>query len=90
VYELSRYRGVIHLRTPPSGEYNHRNPLRMESAQEAAAIDARIADAWRGYPRVFFVDHSHKFIDKVGQAIELIRNEISECCRPAIASPHAA
>jgi predicted ATPase len=81
--ELARYRAVLHLRTPPSGEYNHRNPLRVESVQEAAAIDARIAEAWRGHPRLFFVDHSHKFIDKVSRALELIRNEIPECCRPA-------
>jgi hypothetical protein len=82
--ELARYRAVIHLRTPPSGEYNHRNPLRVETAQEAAAIDARITDAWRGHPRVFLIDHSQKFIDKVSHALELIRNEIPECCRPAM------
>ena len=79
--ELARYHAVIHLRTPPAGEYNHSNPLRIEDAQEAALIDERIAAAWRGHPRVFFVDHALKFIDKVAAALELIRNEIPECCR---------
>lgn len=81
--ELARYRAVIHLRTPPAGEYNHRNPLRIESVKEAAAIDARIAVAWKGHPRVLFVDHAHKFFEKVARALELIRNEIPECCRVA-------
>lgn len=43
--ELARYTTVIHLRTPPRGEYNHHNPLRTETAAEAAAIDERIAAA---------------------------------------------
>jgi predicted ATPase len=79
--QLARYHAVIHLRTPPAGEYNHRNPLRTESVTEAAAIDERIADAWRGHPRVFFVDHTPKFIEKVGRALELIRENIPVCCR---------
>ena len=45
--QLGRYAAVIHLRTPALERgYNHRNPLRIESAVEAAALDARIADAW--------------------------------------------
>src|ERR1051326_8302380 len=43
--ELARYHTVIHLRTPPlgSGFYNHSNPLRVETEEEAGAIDRRIA-----------------------------------------------
>ncbi len=41
--ELARYTAVIHLRTPShSGGYDHANPLRIESADEAEAIDARV------------------------------------------------
>jgi predicted ATPase len=79
--QLARYRAVIHLRTPPAGEYNHRNHLRTESAHEAAEIDERIAAAWQGHPRVYFVDHAQKFIDKVGRALEIIREELPTCCR---------
>ena len=78
--ELAHYTTVIHLRTPPSGEYNHKNPLRIESAKEAAAIDERIVAAWSGHPRVFFVDHANKFIDKAQRALEIIHGEIPECC----------
>ena len=50
--QLARYHAVIHLRTPTDGNgYNHGNPLRIETAAEAAAIDARIAEAWAGHPR---------------------------------------
>jgi len=42
--QLGRYSAVIHLRTPAAHHgYNHNNPLRLESAAEAAAIDERIA-----------------------------------------------
>ncbi|HEY5938811.1 MAG TPA: ATP-binding protein, partial [Kofleriaceae bacterium] len=54
--ELARYDAVIHLRTPTfDGGYNRQNPLRVESAAEAALIDARIADAWAEHPRRFEV-----------------------------------
>ena len=78
--ELARYRAVIQLRTPPPGEYNHRNPLRTESVEEAARIDERIAAAWRGHPRIHVVPHTHKFIEKVERALDLIRAEIPDCC----------
>src|SRR5690606_33373261 len=38
--ELSRYSAVIHLRSPNVAHgYNHVNPVRIESAEEARAID---------------------------------------------------
>lgn len=41
--QLDRYYAVIHLRTPASDQgYDHTNALRVESAAEAMAIDARI------------------------------------------------
>lgn len=53
--EIARYHAVIHLRTPTSPDaYGHENPLRIESLDEAAAIDARIAESWSTHPRRFF------------------------------------
>jgi hypothetical protein len=52
VAELARYAAVLHLRTPTLTDgYNHQNALRIESAEDAAAIDERIAEAWKGHPR---------------------------------------
>jgi hypothetical protein len=80
--QLGRYDMVIHLR-PPSAEhgYNHSNPLRIESAAEAAAIDERIARAWDGHPRRFFVESTDDFLAKVHRAMTLLRNEVPPCCR---------
>jgi predicted ATPase len=80
--EMERYAAVIHLRTPPIEDgYNHDNPLRIESAQQAAEIDERIALAWDGHPRRFFVDSAHEFLSKAQRALELIRQEVPGCCQ---------
>jgi predicted ATPase len=80
--ELGRYDTVIHLRTPASDQgYNHQNPLRTESATHAAEIDGRIADAWAQHPRRFVVASASNFLDKAAQALEILRDEMPECCR---------
>lgn len=80
--QLARYDAVIHLRTPEAGDgYNHQNPLRVESAAEAAAIDARILQIWEKHPRRFIVEPSRDFIAKASRAIDLLRGEMPECCR---------
>ena len=80
--ELRRYNAVIHLRTPvPEHGYNHRNPLRTESAIDAADIDRRIGEAWSLHPRRFLVESSADFLDKATQALALLRNEMPECCQ---------
>lgn len=80
--QLRRYHAVIHLRTPAiEGGYNHQNPLRIESAAEAAAIDARIAGAWEAHPRRFVVEASPDFLTKTARTLQLLRDEMPECCR---------
>ncbi len=80
--QLKRYDAVIHLRTPAiDNGYNHTNPLRIESAADAAAIDARIAQLWQGHPRRFIVEATPDFIGKASRAIEILRAEMPECCR---------
>ncbi len=81
--ELARYDVVIHLRTPTSDAgYNRQNPLRYESAVEAAAIDARIATAWANHPRRYEVPATPDFLSKAARAIEILRGEIPACCQP--------
>ena len=77
----ARYDAVIHLRTPPVAGYNHQNPVRIESAAEAAAIDERIARAWEGHPRRFVVESTAEFLDKARTAVALLREELPACCR---------
>ena len=80
--QLRRYDAVIHLRTPPLQQgYNHQNPLRTESAAEAANVDVRIAQAWERHPRRFVVEPSSDFLDKAARAVEILRGEMPECCK---------
>lgn len=80
--QLGRYDAVIHLRTPTlDAGYNHRNPLRIESAEEAATIDAHIATGWQRHPRRFVVEASVDFLSKAARALEILRGEMPECCR---------
>lgn len=80
--ELARYDAVIHLRTPTSPDaYNRDNPLRIESVEEAAAIDVRITEQWSAHPRVFVVEPTEDFLHKAARALALLRQEVPECCQ---------
>lgn len=80
--QLARYDVVIHLRTPPAEQgYNHQNPLRTETAEDAAAIDARIAAVWARHPRLHVVGNAANFLDKAARVLDLLRLEMPECCK---------
>jgi hypothetical protein len=80
--QLGRYDAVIHLRPPTTANgYNQRNPLRIESSMEAAAIDDRIATVWETHPRRFVVEAAPDFLSKAARVIEILRGEVPECCR---------
>ena len=79
---LARYEAVIHLRTPTAERgYDHRNPLRLETAEQAAMIDTRIEAAWAGHPRRRFVPSAHDFLDKVRTTLDALATLLPECCR---------
>jgi hypothetical protein len=83
--ELRRYDTVIQLRTPTAEQgYNHRNPLRTESAASAAAIDAKILDVWRDHPRRFVIEATASFLDKAAQAVQLLSDEVPDCCAGSV------
>ncbi len=80
--EMRRYAAVIHLRTPPPGAgYNNGNPLRTETAEAAAAIDAALVTIWEAHPRRFIVPASSDFLEKAARTIGILRNELPECCK---------
>lgn len=79
--ELIRYDCVIHLRTPAGGRgYNHVNPVRTESAHDAAEIDERIGQAWDGHPHRFVIAATGDFLDKAAQVLTLLQSELPSCC----------
>jgi predicted ATPase len=78
--ELARYEAVIHLRTPDPRDYTHDNPVRIESATQAAVIDEAIAVAWRQHPHVSVVESRASFLDKAAAALALVRAKLPACC----------
>jgi predicted ATPase len=80
--ELRRYDAVIHLRSPGTNNgYNHQNPLRIESAESAAALDRAILSLWQSHPHRYVVEASPNFLLKAREALEVLRAELPECCR---------
>jgi predicted ATPase len=80
--QLCRYDAVIHLRTPRADDgYNHQNPLRLESADEAALVDQRLIDVWARHPRRFIVEAAPDFLAKAKRVLDILRAELPECCR---------
>lgn len=87
--QLGRYRSVIHLRSPSlEFGYNYQNPLRVESAAAAAAIDARILEFWSGHSTRFVIESSSDFLDKAAMALHVLRPQVPECCRHVIPDLH--
>jgi predicted ATPase len=79
---LDRYGAVVHLCTPDGQNgYDHSNPLRIESAEEAARLDARIQDVWSGHPRRYVVPSTHDFLDKLALTLSVLYRELPACCR---------
>lgn len=80
--EFTRYKAVIHLRSPSmENGYNHQNPIRIESAEEAATIDQKIHEIWKGHPNYRQVPSTDSFLEKMNQAISLIKSEMPKCCQ---------
>lgn len=80
--ELARYDAVIHLRSP--GEhagYNHVNPVRIEDAIEAAAVDARLLAAWQAHPCRVVVPAAPDFLAKALEVLTDMRAHLPACCR---------
>lgn len=80
--QLARYSAVIHLRVPSVDDgYNNSNPLRLESAEEAAKIDDRIANLWAEHPHRFSIESADSFLTKATRVLDVLSGQVPECCR---------
>ncbi len=85
---FARYHTVIHMRTPSANRgYDLSNPVRIESPEQAAALDAKIEAAWDGHPNRIIVDATERFTDKVEQVTKLILAAMPNCC-PEMLNSH--
>jgi hypothetical protein len=75
---FARYTTVIHLRTPAlsMGYNNHANPMRTESAEQAAELDRRIEEVWAGHPNRLVVPAKESFTEKLEHVTSLISAEL--------------
>lgn len=80
--ELNQYYGVIHLRVPSiTNGYNRQNPVRLETAEMAAAIDQRIHEVWKAHPNYYQISSAVTFADKINESVELMSTFLPECCQ---------
>lgn len=71
--EFRRYAVVIHMRTPDANHgYNNDNPTRIENSEEAARLDQKILEVWKGHPNHFIVDSRKDFLHKAEEVIDII------------------
>jgi predicted ATPase len=89
--EFGRYSAVIHLHTPGLHMgYNRSNPIRIETASQAAEIDKRIVEAWAGHPNRHFINNSHDFLEKAMRAIAIIRDALPYQCTKTLTATEPA
>jgi CYTH domain-containing protein/predicted ATPase len=69
----NRYTAVVHLMSAARGAPEFytlaNNTARSETAEQAAALDVRLEQAWLGHPHFTVVDNSSEFSDKVRRAL---------------------
>ena len=71
--EVARYTAIIHLQSPNT-QHGYRNTsIRTESAEEAAALDARIGEYWKHHSNYFFIPHEDSFSKKLTHALEILK-----------------
>ena len=78
--EQARYRSVIHLRVPTAAQGYHTDPIRIETAAQAASVDRRIDAAWATHPHRIELAAGTDFVAKARRALEAIRELLPPCC----------
>lgn len=77
--ELSRYDAVIFFETAAVGGISIEggNPTRIESIEEALALDHKLKKLWSQHPNFIFVPHNVSFIRKVNSGLEELARIVS-------------
>lgn len=80
--EFAKYSAVIHLSSPSlQNGYNYSNPLRIETPDEALAIDEKIHAVWKNHPNYNRIESTDNFMEKVERATLLICAFLPKCCK---------
>lgn len=78
--ELARYDAVIFFETAAVGGMSIEggNPTRIESLQEAYALDQRMKAVWSKHPNFVFIPHNKSFIKKVNNGLTELARIVNE------------
>lgn len=78
--ELARYDGVIFFESAAVGGISIEggNPVRNESIDEAAALDARLRRLWGQHPRFVLVRHDTSFFRKISFGLAQLEAMVAE------------
>jgi hypothetical protein len=78
--ELSRYDAVVFFESAAVAglEVRSGNPVRVETTNEAAALDAKLRALWSRHPRFVLVPNNHSFIHKIGVGLVALQRVVHE------------
>lgn len=73
-HELSRYDAVIFFESAAVGGMGIEggNPTRVESMEEAVALDAKLRKIWSQHSNFTVVEHNASFFRKIGRGLEVL------------------
>jgi predicted ATPase len=79
-HELARYDGVIFFESAAVGGMGIEggNPVRNESVEQAAVLDARLRRLWMHHPRFILVRHNPSFFKKISFGLAELDTLVSE------------
>ncbi len=79
-HELGRYDGVIFFESAAVGGMGIEggNPMRKESIEQAAALDAKLHSLWARHPRFILVRHHSSFLMKISLGLAELDNMVAE------------
>lgn len=78
--EIGRYDAVVFFETAAVGGISIEggNPTRVESNEEAIALDRKLRALWSRHPRFHFVPHEESFFSKISSALNIMINIVEE------------
>lgn len=78
--EYARYDAVIHFESAAVGDMDIEggNPVRIESAEAAVALDTRLREVWKDHPRFVMVPHNPSFFKKITFGLASIESIVSQ------------
>lgn len=78
--QLARYDGVIFFESAALGGLHIEggNPVRIESTEEAVALDAKLRALWQAHPRFVLVRHNPSFFKKISFGLAMLDGMVGE------------